>query len=114
MCAKFPGTRVLFVSGYAESVVVHQGVLEEAVELIEKLFASLDLLRKVRELLDRPVRFLRLRLHVTYHPVDAELVRQISIIPEELVFHGMGGLSSRGELGVEGVSLLLAAALDPH
>ena len=55
VCAKFPGTRVLFVSGYTESVVVHQGVLEEGVELIEKPFASSDLLRKVREVLDRSV-----------------------------------------------------------
>ena len=53
--SKFPGPRVLFVSGYAESVVVHQGVLEEKVELIEKPFASSDLLRKVREVLDRSV-----------------------------------------------------------
>ena len=52
--SRFPGTRVLFVSGYAESVVVHDGVLEEGVELIEKPFDGSDLLRKVRELLDGP------------------------------------------------------------
>ena len=51
---KFPRTRVLFVSGYAESVIVHQGVLEEGVELIEKPFDGSNLLRKVRQLLDGP------------------------------------------------------------
>ncbi len=56
VCSRFPGTRVPFVSGYAESVVVHHGVLEEGVELIEKPFDGPDLLRKVREVLDRPDR----------------------------------------------------------
>ena len=51
---KFPRTRVLFLSGYAESVIVHQGVLEEGVELIEKPFDGSNLLRKVRDLLDGP------------------------------------------------------------
>jgi PAS domain S-box-containing protein len=47
-----PATKVLFMSGYSHDVIVHQGVLEEGVSLIEKPFAAADLLRKVRELLD--------------------------------------------------------------
>ena len=59
-------------------------------------------------------RALRLRLHVADHPVDAELVRQVAVVPEELVLHGVGGLPAGGELGIEGVRFLLAAALDCH
>lgn len=47
-----PGTKVLFMSGYSQDVIVHQGVLEEGVHLIEKPFAAADLLQKVRDLLD--------------------------------------------------------------
>jgi CheY-like chemotaxis protein len=47
-------TRVLFMSGYSHDVIVHQGVLDEGVSLIEKPFAAEDLLRKVREMLDGP------------------------------------------------------------
>ena len=35
-----------------EDVIVHQGVLEEGVNLIEKPFAADNLLRRVREVLD--------------------------------------------------------------
>jgi two-component system, cell cycle sensor histidine kinase and response regulator CckA len=46
------GPKVLFMSGYSQDVIVHQGVLEEGVNLIEKPFAAENLLRKVREVLD--------------------------------------------------------------
>jgi PAS domain S-box-containing protein len=47
-----PATKILFMSGYSHDVIVHQGVLEEGVSLIEKPFSSDDLLRRVRDLLD--------------------------------------------------------------
>jgi CheY-like chemotaxis protein len=47
-----PGTKVLFMSGYSQDVIAHQGVLEEGVSLIEKPFSADDLLRKVRVVLD--------------------------------------------------------------
>ena len=50
-----PATKVLFMSGYSPDVIVHQGVLEEGVHLIEKPFSADDLLRKVREVLDGAV-----------------------------------------------------------
>ena len=43
---------VLFMSGYSHDVIVHQGVLEAGVELIEKPFAPDTLLARVREMLD--------------------------------------------------------------
>jgi two-component system cell cycle sensor histidine kinase/response regulator CckA len=47
-----PRTRVLFMSGYSQSVIVHQGVVDEGVDLIEKPFSADDLMRRVRTMLD--------------------------------------------------------------
>ncbi len=47
-----PATKVLFMSGYSQDVIVHQGVLEEGVQLIEKPFSADALLRRVRATLD--------------------------------------------------------------
>jgi two-component system, cell cycle sensor histidine kinase and response regulator CckA len=47
-----PTTKVLFMSGYSEDVIVHQGVVDEGVNLIEKPFTSESLLGKIRDILD--------------------------------------------------------------
>jgi len=47
-----PRTKVLFMSGYSADVIVHQGVIEEGVELIQKPFAADSLLARVRSVLD--------------------------------------------------------------
>jgi len=44
--------KTLFMSGYAENVIVHRGILDEWVRFINKPFTSEELLRKVREVLD--------------------------------------------------------------
>ncbi|HWW54588.1 MAG TPA: PAS domain S-box protein, partial [Acidimicrobiales bacterium] len=46
-----PEVRVLFMSGYSQDVIAHQGVLEEGLNLIEKPFSAEDLLRRVRDVL---------------------------------------------------------------
>jgi len=48
-----PDARVLFISGYAESIIVHQGRLEKGVDFLAKPFARAALARKVRGSLDR-------------------------------------------------------------
>jgi len=46
--------RVLYTSGYTANVISHHGILEAGLDYLEKPFSSLELLRKVREILDRP------------------------------------------------------------
>jgi PAS domain S-box-containing protein len=48
-----PRTKILFMSGYTDDAILHHGVLEENGRLLAKPFRAADLLRKVREILDR-------------------------------------------------------------
>ena len=48
-----PDVRVLYASGYGESVIVSHGVLEPEVDLIQKPFTPERLLQKIRDVLDR-------------------------------------------------------------
>jgi two-component system cell cycle sensor histidine kinase/response regulator CckA len=52
LAQRFPSLRVLFMSGYSENAVLHRGVPEAGVVLLEKPFAPNALLRSVREVLD--------------------------------------------------------------
>jgi PAS domain S-box-containing protein len=47
-----PETRVLYMSGYTENVIGHNGMLEEGVNLLQKPFSLPALKAKVREVLD--------------------------------------------------------------
>jgi two-component system cell cycle sensor histidine kinase/response regulator CckA len=53
LTALLPAMHVLFMSGYSETVV-HDGVLEEGLNFIQKPFTPAALLRKLREVLDSP------------------------------------------------------------
>jgi two-component system cell cycle sensor histidine kinase/response regulator CckA len=48
----YPSTKVLFISGYADSAIIHQGQLDPGVEFLHKPFSPSALARKVREVLD--------------------------------------------------------------
>src|SRR5437660_9949916 len=47
-----PETRVLYMSGYTENVIGHNGTLDEGVSLLQKPFSLPALKTKVREVLD--------------------------------------------------------------
>jgi two-component system cell cycle sensor histidine kinase/response regulator CckA len=53
--SRHPETRVLYMSGYADSAIVHHGVLDEGTWFIQKPFHSEALALKVREVLDAPL-----------------------------------------------------------
>jgi two-component system cell cycle sensor histidine kinase/response regulator CckA len=47
-----PDTRILFMTGYTDDVVVRHGVTQTGAHLIEKPFSPASLTRKVREILE--------------------------------------------------------------
>ncbi len=47
-----PGLRVLMTSGFSESGIMHRGVLDGSIELLQKPYKVEDLARRVRALLD--------------------------------------------------------------
>ncbi len=47
----FPGLKVLFMSGYTANIIVHRGVLDKDVFMIQKPFSKKELSAKVREVL---------------------------------------------------------------
>ena len=48
-----PGLQVLYMSGYSDTGVVHDGRLDEGVMFLQKPFSPVELLDRIREILDR-------------------------------------------------------------
>jgi len=53
---RWPGIKVLFMSGYTDDAIVHHGVLDKSAEFIQKPFSPDQLAAKVQEMLARPER----------------------------------------------------------
>ena len=51
-CAYAPDLKVIYMSGYTDNVIAHQGVLDPGIAFIQKPFTIQDLTEKVREVLD--------------------------------------------------------------
>ena len=52
LCARRPGTKVLFMSGYTNDSTIRHGVIGSAVDLLQKPFTRDSLLRRVRGIFD--------------------------------------------------------------
>jgi PAS domain S-box-containing protein len=52
LSASGQGLKCLYMSGYSDNVVTHQGVLEKGVQLIQKPFSNQELAVRVRQVLD--------------------------------------------------------------
>ncbi len=50
-----PGIKILFMTGYSQNAIVHQGRLDQGVHLIQKPVTPPELANRVRDLLDQPV-----------------------------------------------------------
>jgi PAS domain S-box-containing protein len=50
-----PEIKSLYMSGYTENAIVHKGVLDPGTQFLQKPFTPLDLVQKVREVLDNNV-----------------------------------------------------------
>ncbi len=53
-CRLRPELKVLYCSGYAESAIVHQGLPDKDVELLNKPYTRLELARRIRRALTKP------------------------------------------------------------
>jgi two-component system, cell cycle sensor histidine kinase and response regulator CckA len=51
--ALYPHAKILFTSGFSENAIVHQGILNRDVALLQKPFTPSALAKKVREILDQ-------------------------------------------------------------
>jgi PAS domain S-box-containing protein len=51
--AAWPDIKALFISGYTADIIHKKGIFEEGIEFISKPVSPFDLVRKIRELLDR-------------------------------------------------------------
>jgi len=49
-----PDVKVLFMSGYTDAAIVHQGVLDPGIAFLPKPFTPSSLAGKVRQVLDQP------------------------------------------------------------
>jgi FixJ family two-component response regulator len=47
-----PELKVLYVSGYTDDAIIHQGVLKHGTAFLQKPFTTDALARKIREILD--------------------------------------------------------------
>jgi DNA-binding NtrC family response regulator len=48
-----PESKVLYMSGYTDNVILHHGILEPGINFMQKPFTLENLARKVREVLDK-------------------------------------------------------------
>jgi CheY-like chemotaxis protein len=50
--ARYPGLKVLYMSGYSGHVVVHDGVVDSDIRLLTKPFRKAELANAIRHLID--------------------------------------------------------------
>ncbi|GAB4370660.1 MAG: hypothetical protein Kow0042_13030 [Calditrichia bacterium] len=54
MLEENPQLKIIYISGYTDNAIAHYGVLEEGVEFVEKPYSHLKLIKRIRQVLDKP------------------------------------------------------------
>jgi hypothetical protein len=67
-----PDIKVLYMSGYTENAIGHNGTLEEGISLLQKPFTLPALKAKVREVLDTPI------------PLEVQMSARLARSPQQL------------------------------
>jgi FixJ family two-component response regulator len=49
-----PDLKILFTSGYTDSFIQSSGIIDKEINFINKPYSTVELARKVREILDNP------------------------------------------------------------
>ncbi len=55
LSASRPEMKVLYMSGFTDKAIVHQGILDANVAFLQKPFSPQDLARKIRDVIDQPL-----------------------------------------------------------
>jgi len=71
-----PNTRVLYMSGYTENVIGHNGTLDTGIRLLQKPFTLRDLKDKVREVLDASQIPPEVSISMSAHSISAQSTQQ--------------------------------------
>ncbi|WP_254601839.1 response regulator [Cupriavidus taiwanensis] len=118
---RLPDVGVLFTSGYADSVIVHDGRLDAGIELLSKPYTHEALARKVRHVLANRAQRARRAAHAapTGHAPDAPPLRVLCVDDDALVragtaevlrAYGVHALEADSE--AEALALLAGNAVD--
>lgn len=121
---RLPDVGVLFTSGYADSVIVHDGRLDAGIELLSKPYTHEALARKVRHVLANRAQRARRTAHAAHaaptgHAPDSPRLRVLCVDDDALVragtaevlrAYGVHALEADSEAGA--LALLAGSAVD--
>jgi FixJ family two-component response regulator len=51
LCENHPERKVLFMSGYTESIIAHRGIIDDSIQFIQKPFTQAEMAEKIQHLL---------------------------------------------------------------
>jgi two-component system cell cycle sensor histidine kinase/response regulator CckA len=68
LAALRPAARILYISGYTDDEIIRRGLMDPSMSFLAKPFTATALTRKVREILDNPVKLLIANAMISSRP----------------------------------------------